>query len=243
MVSSQFQKGACYVIVNFRWIKFNCSLKNPCKTMFGETGKDLAQIKDEELKKGKKKTSMVFSKSWLTVSASQSNVCMCLTHTHSLKEEAHTLCFAVFGCESKGNMWFHSVPWSIQLREGKNLFVLILSTQGVILQMPGVREGKLWVKVQTSQSIDLDSDVVCLWGWWVFLWLSLVFDFLFFSVSPIWIPLAICCLWNFGGCSKGILYHYKTKWQEQSQSFQRIRNRNWGWRWYSFCFLLVLKTN
>ena len=55
MVSSQFQKGACYVIVNFRWIKFNCSLKNPCKTMFGETGKYLAQIKDEELKKGKKK--------------------------------------------------------------------------------------------------------------------------------------------------------------------------------------------
>lgn len=30
--------------------------------MFVETGKDLAQIKDEELKKEKKKTSMVFSR-------------------------------------------------------------------------------------------------------------------------------------------------------------------------------------
>ena len=46
--------------------------------------------------------------------------------------------------------------------------------------MPGVGEGKLWVKVQTSQSIDLDRGVVRLWGGWVFLWLRLVFDFLFF---------------------------------------------------------------
>lgn len=65
------------------------------------------------------------------MSASQSNVCMCLTHTHSLKEEAHTLCFVVFGCESKGNMWFRSVPWSIQLREGKNLICAdIVNTGG-----------------------------------------------------------------------------------------------------------------
>ena len=62
MVSSQFQKGTCYDIVNFRRIKFNRSLKNPCKIMLVETSKDLAQIKDEELKKGKKKASMVFSR-------------------------------------------------------------------------------------------------------------------------------------------------------------------------------------
>lgn len=42
----------------------------------------------------------------------QSNVCACLMHTHSLMEEAHTFCFAMFGCESKGNMCFHSVSCS-----------------------------------------------------------------------------------------------------------------------------------
>lgn len=84
------------------------------------------------------------------MSASQSNVCMCLTHTHSLKEEAHTLCFAVFGCESKGNMWFHSVPWSIQLREGKNLICAdIVNTGGDLANAWGEGGEAL------SQSADL----------------------------------------------------------------------------------------
>ena len=64
------------------------------------------------------------------MSAFQSNVCLCLTHTHSLKEEAHTLCFAVFGCESKGNMWLHSVSCGIQLSEGKNLICTDTLTMG-----------------------------------------------------------------------------------------------------------------
>ena len=107
MVSSQFQKGTCYDIVNFRRIKFNRSLKNPCKIMLVETSKDLAQIKDEELKKGKKKGFYGFLQSWLTVSAFQSNVCMCLTHTHSLKEEAHSV-FCIVWVWIKGK---HVVPF------------------------------------------------------------------------------------------------------------------------------------
>lgn len=64
------------------------------------------------------------------MSVSQPNVCMCLMHTHSLTEEAHTLCFAVFGCESKGNTWFHSVACGIELREGKLLICTDTVTTG-----------------------------------------------------------------------------------------------------------------
>lgn len=39
-------------------------------------------------------------------------------HTHSLMEKAHTFCFAMFGCESKRNMCFHSVSCS-SVKEGK----------------------------------------------------------------------------------------------------------------------------
>ena len=181
--------------------------------MFVETGKDLAQIKDEELKKEKRKKRLLWFSPELTYCVCVSVQCLHVFNAHTQLEggSAHSVfCSVWVWIKEKHVVPFCSLEHSVKGREKSHL--CWYCQQGVILQMPGVGERKRWVKVQTSQSIDVDSGVVSLWGGWVFLWLRLVFDFLFFSVSAIWIPLAICCLWNLGGCSKGILHHYNTKW-------------------------------
>lgn len=221
MVSSQLRRGSVTIwwIPNFGWNTFNCSLENHCKISIPRVCGDLTQIKDHDLEKGKKKTWMVFPE--LTYCVCISVQCLPVFNAHTQLEEGSThsvFCSVWVWIKGKHVVPFcflwHSVKW----REKPNWY-WYCHHRGCSCHWLGLGSGSPRSICRQDGISRLGeytgNSAVYLPGrvnfHLILVFVFFFFFFFFFCVSTIWMPLAICCLWNTDGCSEGILHDYKIK--------------------------------